>query len=486
MKKFILTLCFTSFSLFAGPQVFNSLDPVSVAQALAFYELYPESKEGKEALKRAETLLKVNGEFPISQLARPLNRFSSSTVFTQEELALIERLGQALPTRKLKGAQAKSEKEILDLPAVEIDLGRALLFSQSEESSVVDNYAAVLDLMAIQVLSRISPGATPEEKIKELNRFIFEEHRFRFPPQSLYARDIDLYTFLPAVMDNHLGVCLGVTTLYLALAERIELPLEIITPPGHIYLRYRDENKQINIETTARGIDIPDEKYLSINLKELPQRTKREVVGMTHVNKASTYLYRGEFEKAAASYARAIPYLEDDVMTNELWGLSLLLSGQKEKAEELFRKVLALPKEKQGHHADVIEDYFANLVDEEGIKSIFIEVDEKKSTILAKQKELLAVADKYPKFRSGLEQIAISYLQLNRFKEGLIWLTKYHELDSENPKIEYYLSVVHGERQDFGRAWQYLRNAEDLTRKKGYMPKVLKDLRKELQGLCPE
>src|SRR5271154_2648151 len=35
----------------------NSLDPYSVSQHLAFYELYPETAEGKAALKRAWELL---------------------------------------------------------------------------------------------------------------------------------------------------------------------------------------------------------------------------------------------------------------------------------------------------------------------------------------------------------------------------------------------------------------------------------------------
>ena len=77
---------------------------------------------------------------------------------------------------------------------------------------------------------------------------------FRFPPHSLYAKDIDVYTFLPSVLDSRRGVCLGVSILYLCLAQRLDLPLEAMTPPGHIYVRYGED---LNIETTARGIDVP-------------------------------------------------------------------------------------------------------------------------------------------------------------------------------------------------------------------------------------
>lgn len=475
--KFLLTL----------KLLFNLLDEGSVAQALAFYELYPESKEGKEALARVRGQLQVEESVPVEMLCTPINRFQAGRLFSEEELAVIERVGKKLPTRDVKGANVTTEKEMLELPSDQIDLGRALLLSQLGESKEsleqVRNYSALLDLMALQVLARVSHEALPEEKIAELNRFVFEEMRFRFPPQSLYAKEIDLYTFLPNVMDNHLGVCLGVTTLYLALADRIELPLEIITPPGHIFLRYRKGDKKINIETTARGIDLPDEKYLSLQVKELQVRERREVIGMTHVNKASTHLYRGEFDKAAATYAKALPYMEDDPLVNLLYGFSLLLSDDREKGREVLQKVKEMPHERPVAHEDVIDDYFAGHVDEEGIASIFLEVDEKKSSILAKQGELLKVAKKYPRFRAGLEQLAVSYLQLDRFKEGLFWLEKLHALGGNNPTTAYYLAVASAKREDYASCWRYLKEVEALVTHK---PKALKELRQELQILSPE
>src|SRR5665647_1570782 len=105
--------------------------------------------------------------------------------------------------------------------------------------------------MALQILARLPPKASPQQKILKINELIFDEMRFRFPPHSLYAKDIDVYTFLPSVLDSHRGVCLGVSILYLCIAQRLDLNLEMITPPGHIYVRYRTTDQTINIETTA-------------------------------------------------------------------------------------------------------------------------------------------------------------------------------------------------------------------------------------------
>ena len=127
-------------------------------------------------------------------------------------------------------------------------------------------------------LARLPIHATDEEKIRAISHFIFHEKRFRFPPHSLYAKDIDTYTFLSSVLDSRLGVCLGVSILYLSIAERLDLPLEIITPPGHIYIRYRKGEEIQNIETTARGIHLPNRAYLGINTRKLQERNKKQVI----------------------------------------------------------------------------------------------------------------------------------------------------------------------------------------------------------------
>ena len=56
-------------------------------------------------------------------------------------------------------------------------------------------------LMALQILAKLPSKPTPSQKIRAINDFIFYDMGFRFPPHSVYAKDIDLYTFLPSVID---------------------------------------------------------------------------------------------------------------------------------------------------------------------------------------------------------------------------------------------------------------------------------------------
>lgn len=460
--------------------LFNSLDPSSVTQALAFFELYPDSRE---ALQRVMKLLKIEEPEKASCLPYLINFHQGS--FSEEEITFIESLAAHLPNRKLKGYYARSEKEVMALPSEEIDLGMALLFTQMNELEEAyyqaRSYSATLDLMALQILARLPLTATAEDKIRETNRLIFEELHFRFPPQSVYAQDIDLYTFLPSVMDNHLGVCLGVTALYLALSQRLDLPLEIITPPGHIYIRLRKGEEVINIETTARGVHIPSEEYLSLNTSRLEERTLKEVIGMTHVNQASVYLYAGAFEKAARAYEKAMPYMVDDPLLTELLGYSYVLSGKEKEGKALLKKIRDYA---EAHKAAT--DYLEGRVDESGLKAMFMRVDENRDSILEKKGQIEEILKKFPHFRDGWNQLGICWIQLNRYKEALTAWERYHRLDPKNPVVEYYLAALYGERYNFKKSWEHLKNAEALTAEMGYTPKALVTLKKELRLLSPE
>lgn len=471
-----------AFALSVGEQraLYNSLNPRSVSEALAFYELYPQTEMAQAALKRVANLLGASSTDLILSLSSLINRPKGATQeLSEQDVTLVESLASRLPNRKLKGYEVQTEEEVIALPPEEIDLGMALILSQTGDALQARSYSAVLDLMALQILALLPKEATPLEKIKATNQFIFDQMHFRFPPQSVYAENIDLYTFLPSVMDNHLGVCLGVTALYLAIAQRIDLPLEIVTPPGHIYVRYRDGEKTLNIETTARGVHMPDETYLSMQNASLEERTLKEVIGMTHVNKASTYLYRAEYGKAMDAYEKAWPYMPDDPLVKELLGYTYLFTDKKKEGEALLKEI------EKGMHC-IAEDYLAGKVDLEGIEAVFMHVDETRESLLQKQKRLEKVLEKHPEFRDGLHQLAVTWIQLNRTREAIEALTRSYSLDSEDATTAYYLAVLHGQRHDYKSCWRYLKAAEEITSKEKFYPHILRELRRELTLMCPE
>lgn len=483
--------------------LYATMDSTSVAQHFAFYELYPKTPEGRQSLRHAWELLSHSSTHtdpeivlpsvdlqPIISLVNRSNEQNSPTL-NEEQLAVIGKLSRHLGNRKLKGFNLWDQELILKLPSEEVDLSRALLIAEIgnslESQRKIQSYEASLDLMALQILARLSPEASSEDKIRAINDYVFSEMRFRFPPHSLYAKEIDVYTFLPSVLDSRRGVCLGVSILYLCLSQRLELQLQPITPPGHIYLRYEaPDGNIINIETTARGIDIPSEHYLGIDTKALQKRSIREVIGLAFMNQAAVSWHKEDPKTAVTLYEKARPFLDDDFLLNLFLGFNYLFVGNEIKGKELLKKVENIIPDHAIMGETIAEDYLAGLTDPEAIQTIFSEVDETRTSILEKKKKLEAVVQKYPKFRQGIFHLAVTWLQLGREKEALPILNQYHKIFPSDPTVNYYLSAIHLQRHNYNEAWKYLRSAEQLVFKHNHHPKALTELRRSLQRVCPE
>ncbi|MBS0616200.1 MAG: hypothetical protein JSR58_06585 [Verrucomicrobia bacterium] len=475
----------------------SSLDPLSVSQHLAFYNLYSETPEGQKALKHAWHLLsggKVSStplQLPSLDIQAIISLITRDShlpppVLSEEQLGAILSLASKLSNRFLPGHQVWTKQELLALPTEHVDLGRGLLLYQfDEDRGKIEQYEALLDLMALQILARLPSTATSYDKIREINRFIFEEMHFRFPPHSLYAKEIDLYTFLPSVLDSREGVCLGVSILYLSIAQRIDLPLEIITPPGHIFVRYREGLRVTNIETTARGIHLPSEVYLGIETRRLAQRTMKEVIGMAFVNEASVAWTQEKYDKSVELYLKAAPFLPDDPLHKFLLGLNYLFLGKKSEAKKLLKPLQKFTYDHAVSAETIPDDYFAGRINADGIKAVFQHVDSNRASIVKKQKELLETLRRYPRFRAGLFHLAITYLQLGRMTEAKDILEKYHALDPNNASVEYYLAISSLERYDYLSAWKYLYKTEELLTAREHKCRALRGLKDHLRRLCP-
>ncbi|NGX56263.1 MAG: hypothetical protein K1060chlam5_00501 [Candidatus Anoxychlamydiales bacterium] len=480
--------------------IYNTLNPKSVLQYFAFYELYPETQEGKMALKKAWKLLKQDTDqsitLPNMDITMMISLVNNQSMVFQnniddETLSFLESLGKTLKNRTLKGHTLWDSQEIKNLDYKEIDLARALfledLGSDKESIYKIRYYEVCLDLMALQILSKLKDNYKPIDLVHAINDFIFYDMRFRFPPQSLQNSKIDVYTLLPSVMDTRRGVCLGVSILYLSLSQRLGLNLEIVTPPGHIYVRYKDENNKItNIETTARGVNYPSDIYLSIETKKLQLRNMKEVVGLAFMNKASVFWGTQKYEETIELYEKAQKYLDDDLLLKHFLGLNYLFVNREKEGKELLKKTKDLHVEYSTSKDTLAVDFLDNKADIESIKSIFLNIDETRESIIKKQNILKDVVKKFPKFRSALMQLSSSYLQLGREKEALVYLKKYYEIDQNDPTVNYYLSVLFFERYDYKNSWKYYLNCKKILDSHSHKPKSLKELEDSLKVKCPK
>lgn len=486
--------------------LYNRIDPSSVTQQFAFYQLSPESNEGKKALKQAWNLLTKKHNIEKKYLHESFfkdpqtiisfidltlsQKKSSEEHFQESDIKTIENISQHLGNRQLKGYHTSSEDEILSMLPEDIDLSNNLLISllgNSESArKKIRYYNAKIDIIALQILARLGKEATPEEKIYAINQYIFHEMRFKFPPESLYNNSIDFYTFLPSVLQSRQGVCLGISTLYLCIAQRLNLNLEVITPPGHIYLRYNNNDNMINIETTARGIHLPTENYLGVNTRELQKRNLKEVIGMNFFNQASVFWQKNQYLSAIQSYEKALSYLPNDPLVLEFLSYNYLAVGKEEKAEKYFKMLSNHSSPYLISKETIYDDYLLGRIDNEGIQIIFTHVDETRESILQKKKNLLKTLKEFPLFRAGFFHLAVTWMQLSRHKEAIEALENYHRIDSTNPSVEYYLAGLYKERFNYKAAWKHYKNAETLLNQKKHNPRALKKLHYQLKILSPK
>lgn len=482
--------------------IYDSLNPKSLTELFAFYHLYPNTLQGKRAFDNAWELINKHRDEPISPLTEivlpdiDIDSFISFftkqagdqvPVITERMLSMIEHITNHLHNKKLKGHNVWTVKDVHGLKVEEVDLARALLIHQfGDDQKEIRSYEAYLDLMALQILSKLDANPTHMQLVEAISDYIFLDMKFRFPPHSMWAKDVDHYTFLPAVLDTRHGVCLGVSILYLSLAQRLNLPLEIVTPPGHIYVAYRKSSGQIlNIETTARGIDMPDGRYLSINTHSLQKRNIKEVVGLNFVNAAATEWHKKNYDMALKLYEEAKPYLPEDRLINIFMGFNYLFIGKEEEGKRLLEIAAKTPSPYEVYSDTSIHDILDGNIDGEGIKIIYQEVDETRESILKKQEELIKLSAKWPKFRDGYFHVAVTYLQLGRSKEALEWLEKYHEIDPNNPTVEYYLGILCMNRFQYNRALMHIRRCGEILKKAEHEPQAYEQLKDEFRVTAP-
>lgn len=505
-KKLLLIASAAMFLSFTSGKIavlYRSLNPKSIPEHLAFYHLFSDTPEGKRALADAWQLLSGSSKDPVALNHLPKSAIDAivslttksegveTTLLDEAELGVIQKLAQHLPNRRLKGYLARSEEDVLRLAADQVDLARGLFLSKSQESlneeKKIASYEALIDLMALQILTGVKLSDPPEIKIRAINRFIFEEMKYRFPPHSTYAKDIDLYTYLPSVIDSRRGVCLGVSILYLCLSQRLDLPLEAITPPGHIYVRYHSDKKTINIETTARGIHIDTEEYLGIESKEFIPRTIKDVIGLAYFNEASVHWQSENYSKALKCYEKATLYLPEDLLLQELLGYTHLFLRNEEEGTFLLRRAFEGEKsDAQVVQKCVMEDFLNGDIDAEGIRIMHLYVDEKRESLLKKQLALSKVLEKWPRFKAGHFHLGVLELQLNCYKKALAAFQEYEKLEQHDPTAEYFLSQLSLMRSDYPAAWRHLHRAEELLKDRPSIPETLKILHRELAACDPE
>ena len=476
--------------------LFARISPSDLKGLLTFASLYRQTPEGETALKQAWAILSAKNSFQEALLPPNFSLIATSLVrliqpafpssgpmpdIPEETIALIEKIGASLPHRTLKGHDATSLAQVQALSSEEIDLGRALILIDGDRPSAMTPVEAALDVLALQVLAQVGSEASDEAKISALNRLLFDDLAIRFPPESEAAEKTRQFSDLSSVLFSRRGVCLGASALYLAIAQRIGLPLSIYTPPGHIFVAHKGERTRV-IETTARGVDIPLDKYLGLTLRSVPERSRKEVVGMVLFNRASDCLKKKDWGGAQELYHRAALFEQDEELSL-LISLCDLLEGRSEASRKRAAHTLHnLPAYRRESDL-LLVDLAHGFLPREAAEAIIEWSDAKGDELFAAAKALQKAMLLSPKSFIVPFHLAHAWLELGRPKEALPLIETLARRSEAPCSIHVLLAQLYLDRMNMVDAWKEVFASVEMAH--GDVPKPLSDLIIELQAESP-
>ena len=126
--------------------------------------------------------------------------------------------------------------ELMARDEAEIDLARAcLLLAQDAYPGLdVEGYLGEIERFAARLRGRLQGGRGAEERVVELNQFLFDELGFHGNARDYYD---PRNSYLNEVLDRRTGIPLTLSVLYLEVGRRIGLALEGVSFPGHFLVR---------------------------------------------------------------------------------------------------------------------------------------------------------------------------------------------------------------------------------------------------------
>ena len=239
---------------------------------------------------------------------------------------------------------------IAGLPDGEVPLGKTLLLVSSlgrkgldGETIDPDVVEKEIDRLADRIRPALADRKDPRDVISALNRFLFDREGFTY---DCVAGNTDNY-LLDRVIARRRGNCLGLTALYLALAERLSLPLYGVYVPSHCFVRYEGAGVRFNIETGDKGAEWENGRYLrEFGLAEgrpyLKSLGRKETVGVYLKSLGAAFSRRGMEAEAIDLYGMAAAFHPGLPDARFNLGVSYQKIGRLDEAVEEYRQALVL------------------------------------------------------------------------------------------------------------------------------------------------
>ena len=219
-------------------------------------------------------------------------------------------------------AESLRPNPVWEINTQETSLARTVLkiAQESYPEIGIDKYLKKLDDMVKNIKTSLGDETEPEQIIKTINLAIFNELQFKY----VQTGDLDSIS-LNRVLDTKIGNCVGLSILYLCIAEGLHLPIYGVSVPEHIFVRYDDGDFRKNIETGYEGMATPDSYYVNMPGKRISQAsikngsylknlTMNDVIADIYLNRSIIQKEKGNIEDALKDVNHAVELHGNDAV----------------------------------------------------------------------------------------------------------------------------------------------------------------------------
>ena len=154
---------------------------------------------------------------------------------------------------EIRGARLEEElRDLIAFPEDQVDLetGAFILARYAYPTLDVQAYRQQLDRMAQDVREQIGSRVSGEETVKALNRYLFTEAGFKGNTKNYYEVE---NSYLNCVIDRRTGIPISLSTVYLLIGRRLQLPVHGIGMPGHFLVKFDSDRYKIFIDCFNGG-----------------------------------------------------------------------------------------------------------------------------------------------------------------------------------------------------------------------------------------
>jgi len=213
--------------------------------------------------------------------------------------------------------------------------------------SELKQYYVEIEKIELRLRKKLKNITGARNIINALNSYIFTDLHFK------YQESLDNIGLVspPSVIEKRTGNCIGLSTLYVCLGKKLNLPLFLVLAPNHCFVRYDDGAEKINLEMSDKGSPYSNKECVEKskipiavikNTAYLKTLRKNQVLGVLYSNLGVIYLKQKNYNSAIEVLKKSLSLISNIPETHSNLGVAFLTSGHVDEATKEFNEAIRL------------------------------------------------------------------------------------------------------------------------------------------------